>query len=299
MTDGRPAAWAAVVVNHDAGGLLTECVESLRADVSAGAPPEVVVVDNDSSDDSLGTLARAFPDVPVVRPRANLGYARAANLGIAATRAPVVAVLNPDARLDAGSAAVALERFAREPAVAALGPRIRNPDGSTYPSARRVPSVADAVGHGVVGLFRPDNRFTRRYRELDADPARARDVDWVSGAVVFLRRDALDAVGGWNERYFMYVEDVELCWRLRAAGRRVVYEPAAGAVHVQGVSTDRHAYRMIVEHHRSLFRFAAQRWRGPRRWLLPFAGVYLSARTILALVARTLTGGRGRPRTTG
>ncbi|MCL4292899.1 MAG: glycosyltransferase family 2 protein [Acidimicrobiia bacterium] len=294
-----PAPWAAVVVNHDAGGLLADCVGSLLADRSAGAPPDVVVVDNDSHDDSLSTLEGAYPEVAVIRPRANLGYARAANLGIAATRAPVVAVLNPDALLDEGSAARVLARFEADPRVAACGPRIRNPDGSTYPSARRIPTVADAVGHGIVGLFRPGNRFTRRYRELDADPAVARDVDWVSGAAVFLSRPALDAVGGWNERYFMYVEDVELCWRLRRAGWRVVYEPGAGAVHVQGVSTDRRPYRMIVEHHRSLFRFASQRWHGPRRALLPLAAAYLAVRATIAVAARAAGAGRGRPRVAG
>jgi len=295
----RPAAWAAVVVNHDAGDLLTDCVTSLLADRSAGGPPEVVVVDNDSTDGSPDALALTLPDVPVIRPRANLGYARAANLGIAATRAPVVAVLNPDTCLDPGSAAAVLARFAADRTVAACGPRVRNPDGSTYPSARRIPTVADAVGHGILGLFRPGNPFTRRYRELDADPAAPRDVDWISGAAVFLRRAALDDVGGWNERYFMYVEDVELCWRLRRGGWRVVYEPEAGVVHVQGVSTDRRPYRMIVEHHRSLFRFAAQRWRGPRRVLLPPAGAYLAVRAVVAVAARALGGGRGRPRVAG
>jgi len=138
-----------------------------------------------------------------------------------------------------------------------------------------------------------------RYRELDADPSVARDVDWVSGAAVFLRRSALDDVGGWNERYFMYVEDVELCWRLRGAGRRVVYEPSAGVVHVQGVSTDRHPYRMIVEHHRSLHRFAGQRWHGAKRLLLAPAAAYLAVRALSAVAARAVAGGRGRPRVTG
>jgi N-acetylglucosaminyl-diphospho-decaprenol L-rhamnosyltransferase len=171
----------------------------------------------------------------------------------------------------------------RDPSLGGCGPRIRNLDGSDYPSARQVPSVPVAVGHGALGLFRPNNRFTVRYRELDADPSVARDVDWVSGAAIWFRRDALDAVGGWDERYFMYMEDIDLCWRLRGAGWRVAYEPAGNVVHVQGVSASRHPYRMLAEHHRSAWRFARRRFTGARAVLLPFAAVYLGFRAGLAM----------------
>jgi N-acetylglucosaminyl-diphospho-decaprenol L-rhamnosyltransferase len=154
-----------------------------------------------------------------------------------------------------------------------------------------LPGVVDAVGHGLLGFVWSENPFTRRYRQLDADPAAARDVDWVSGCAIWLRRDALDAIGGWDERYFMYVEDVDLCARLRGSGYRVRYEPAGHVEHVQGASTARRPYRMIVEHHRSLWRFARVRFTGWRVALLPFAGAYLAVRALLALVdhaARTM-----------
>jgi len=106
----------------------------------------------------------------------------------------------------------------------------------------------------------------------------------VSGAAVWLRREALDDVGGWDERYFMYMEDVDLCWRLRGAGWGVAYEPAGRVVHVQGASTARRPYRMIVEHHRSVWRYADARWRGPRRLLLGPAAAYLALRAVLAAV---------------
>ena len=122
-----------------------------------------------------------------------------------------------------------------EPRLAACGPRLLNLDGSDYPSARTFPSVPIAIGHGLLGLWWPRNPFTVRYRQLDADPAAPRIVDWVSGAAVWLRRSALDEVGGWDERYFMYLEDTDLCWRLRRAGWEVAYEPSAVVVHAQGV----------------------------------------------------------------
>ncbi len=275
-----PDSWAAVVVNYNAGEALPACVESVLAE----RPDELVVVDNDSSDGSAGSLRRSFPEVTVVEAGANLGYARAANLGIAATRAPVVAVLNPDTVLCPRSAAAVMSRFEAESDLAALGPRLLNPDGTVYPSARTVPSVADAVGHGLLYFVWAGNPFTRRYRQMDADAGRGRDVDWVSGAAVWLRRSALDQVGGWDERYFMYVEDVDLCWRLRSAGWRVAYEPAAAVEHLLGVSTAGAPYRMIAAHHRSLYRFATRRFTGPRRVLLPAAAGFLGGRAALAMV---------------
>ena len=284
--------WAAVVVNYEAGPLLVECVRTLQDDTSAGGPPELVVVDNASTDGSLDALRAAAPDVSVVVTGANLGYAAAANRGIAATAAPVVAVCNPDIQVRPGTAAALLDRLDAERDLGAVAPALLEPDGTRYPWARQVPSTVDATGHAWLGRLWPTNPFTRRYRELDADPTARRDVDWVSGAAVWLRRDAVDQVGGWDERYFMYVEDVDLCWRLRQAGWRVAYEPGGSVVHVHGASTDRHPYRMIAAHHRSLLRFAARRWVGWRRLLLGPAAVFLTGRAAVQAVGRAL-----RPRT--
>jgi N-acetylglucosaminyl-diphospho-decaprenol L-rhamnosyltransferase len=227
--------WAAVVVAYDSGPLLLECVRSLLSDDSAGAAPEIVVVDNFVSSkpaESVAQIEAEFPSVSVIRPGANLGYARAANLGIAATKAAIVAVVNPDAILVAGSAAGVMDRFEADPRLGALGPKIREADGEIYPSARSLPSNLDALGHALFGSIKPNNQATRRYRELDRDPDVARRVDWVSGAALWLRRVALDEIGGWDEAYFMYVEDVDLCWRLKAQGWGVEYSPTAEVTHV-------------------------------------------------------------------
>ena len=285
---GAGAGWAAVVVNYNAGPALVACVGSVLAQ---DPPPQLVVVDNASTDGSLEALRQAHSGVRVVSSGGNLGYARAANLGIAATDAPVVAVLNPDTVLGPGVARALTARFA-DAKLGAAGPRLHNPDGTVYPSARQIPSLVDAVGHGLLFFVWPDNPFTGRYRETGADPARPREVDWVSGAAIWLRRAALDDIGGWDERYFMYVEDVDLCWRLCRAGWGVAYEPAGTVEHLLGVSTAGRPYRMIAEHHRSLLRFASVRFTGPRRALLGPAAAFLAARGALAM-AHHRFGSRG------
>jgi N-acetylglucosaminyl-diphospho-decaprenol L-rhamnosyltransferase len=277
-------AWTAVVVNFDSGPLLASCVRSLLADDSAGRC-EVVVVDNASADDSSASVS-AVPGVRVVAAGANVGYARAANRGIAVSRTPIVAVLNPDTVTAPGSAAAVLARFAAEPDIAAVGPRIDNPDGTPYPGARGFPSLIDAIGHGLLFFWWRDNPFSRRYRQSGADPDVARDVDWVSGSAIWLRRAALDAVGGWDERYFMYMEDVDLAWRLGRAGWRVVYEPGARIVHVGGTATSRRPYRMLVEHHRSMWLFTRVSTVGVKRITLPLLGMGIAARGALAIVHR-------------
>jgi N-acetylglucosaminyl-diphospho-decaprenol L-rhamnosyltransferase len=290
---GTVPTWAAVVVNYESGALLAGCVEALLADDSAGSA-EVVVVDNASTDGSVARLQAVSPAVSVLRPHANLGYARAANLGIAATRAPLVAVLNPDTVLAPGSAGVVAAAFGADPALAAVGPRILNPDGTVYPSARAAPGVRDAVGHALLGRVRPDNRWTRAYLESGADPSVARDVAWVSGAMVWFRRGWLDRVGGWDERFFLFLEDVDVCRSVGEAGGRVRYEPGAVVTHLVGASRSTHPVRSVVAHHRSAYAYAAKWWRGPRRALLPGAAAFLTLRAGSEILAGSIAG-RGRP----
>jgi N-acetylglucosaminyl-diphospho-decaprenol L-rhamnosyltransferase len=134
----------------------------------------------------------------------------------------------------------------------------------------------------VLGLVRPDNKFTRRYQLADSSLATEKDVDWVSGACMAIRRLAFSSVGGFDPGYFMYVEDLDLCWRLRRAGWRVLYLPAASVTHVGGVSSRRHPYRMLAAHHRSTLRFFSRSSAGGERALVPVVALGLFARLLLA-----------------
>lgn len=266
---------AAIVVNYNAAGHIGACLRS----IAANGVDDVVVVDNDSTDVSQSLVASG--GACWVPAGSNLGYGRAANLGAhaaPAAEADYLLVCNPDVELSLGAVADLVSALDDDPSIGIVGPAITNPDGSLYPSARTFPDMVDAVGHGLLGPMVPENRFTRRYRLLDWDHANLAKVDWVSGACFLARRKAWDAVGGFDPAYFMYMEDVDLCWRMGHAGWGIAYQPSARALHVQGVSADRHPYRMLAAHHRSMWRFARRSTGGAKRAFLPLVGIGLLGR---------------------
>lgn len=290
-----PAAeLAAVIVDYNAGDALARCVASLRAEGVA----EIVVVDNGRAGGAAAALAAVPlaavpPRVRLLRPGRNIGYGAGANYGVRATASRFVVVANPDVVAVPGAVRRLLGVLETEPDVALVGPMLKEPSGVVYPSGRDFPDLGEALGHAFVGLVWGGNPWTRRYRRLGAEQHRRRQADWVSGAFFVARSDALSSVGGFDESYFMYVEDVDLCWRLERAGWRVVYEPAAEVIHEQGRSTSRHPYRMLVAHHRSMWRFARRSTAGRNRALLPLVGAGLAVRLGLAWLEH-LVGARSR-----
>jgi N-acetylglucosaminyl-diphospho-decaprenol L-rhamnosyltransferase len=284
---------SAVVVSYNSATYLPDCLRSLRSE----GVSEVVVVDNASSDGSVAAARAADPDATVVETGGNLGFGTAANRGVAATGSPYVLILNPDTVVEPGTVKALSAALDRDAGLAVVGPRIENVDGTLYPSVRRFPDLTVAFGHAFLGLVWPTNPYTRRYRMLDWDHDRpANDVDWVGGACVMVRRAAFDVVAGFDEEYFMYVEDVDLCWRLGLAGWRVGYEPGGRVVHALGGSSRLVPYRMIAEHHRSLLRFVSKTTDGPRRSLVPVVAAGLVVRTVAAWAHHALAGRGGTPR---
>jgi N-acetylglucosaminyl-diphospho-decaprenol L-rhamnosyltransferase len=286
----------AVVVNYFAEQYLSACVASLEANRAE----VVAVVDNGSEPARAEAFRRRFPEARWTGAGANLGYGRAVNLGVALLGCDHVLVCNADVVLGQGALPALTAYLDAHPEVALVGPRICDPEGRLYPSARVFPDLVDAFGHGLLGHVWGGNPFSRRYKMSDWDHAQSRQVDWVSGACFLARRRAWEEVGGFDPSYFMYMEDVDLCWRLGRAGWAVAYEPSATVTHVQGVSADLHPYRMLAAHHRSMWRFARRTTPPARRPLLPAVATglagRLSALIVTKAVARALSrASRGRP----
>ena len=278
---GQPDSSASVdvvIVNFNAGAFLPPCLASLANE----AVGRIIVVDNDSNDDShalVTALSVTAGNVCWLQTGSNLGFGRAANRGVAAAQSEFVLLLNPDTVVLPGAVATLAACLASSDDVGIVGPEVVNADGSRYPSARAFPDLIDAMGHGALGLVAPRNRWSARYRNPDR-------VDWVSGTAMLLRRSAFEQVGGFDETYFMYVEDVDLCWRLRSAGWSVRYEPSATVRHSIGGSSEQQPYAMIVAHHRSLWRFARTTTTGLRRIALPAVAVGLLLRTLASSAVR-------------
>jgi len=281
-----PRPVAAVVVDYDTGDVLADCVASLE---SAGAR-SIVVVENGSAGGARTALDRHRLAVPVVSPGRNVGYGAGANRGIAAVVGDrpgaagsprYVLVCNPDLHVHPGALDALVTALDDEPSWAVVGPRIMTAEGEVYPSVRRFPSMLDAAGHALFALFRPGNRFSRRYRP--PVPERRSPADWVSGACMLVRTAAMEELGGFDESYFMFAEDMDLCWRAHRAGWGVGVEPAAVVTHAGGVARRRSPYRMLVAHHRSAWRFAVRTTRGWRRAALPLAAAVLSLRLVVAV----------------
>jgi N-acetylglucosaminyl-diphospho-decaprenol L-rhamnosyltransferase len=271
---------AAVVVDFNAQNHLRSAVQSLLREGIG----EVVVVDNGGAGSSKRAIDGLEGNLVVVEPERNLGFGAGANRGVAALgdAAELVVVSNPDVVVHAGALEYLVEAMDAHADWAIAGPTILNETGITYPSVRRFPSMADAVGHATLGRFWPKNPYTKRYREAGASPDGT--ADWVSGSFFVVRREAFEQLGGFDERYFMFAEDMDLCWRATRAGMVVGTAPAATITHVEGVSRRAAPRRMLVAHHVSALRFASRTTEGPARLLLPFAVMLLGVRLAAVLM---------------
>jgi len=234
---------AALFVNYNAGDELRTALASVReAAVEAGWQWEAVVVDNASRDGSAAIAREFVPHATLIQNRENVGFGRGVNQGLAASSAPLVLIMNPDCRLASGALTTLRTALEREPDCAIVGPRILNPDGSVQGSARGDPDM-------LTGLFGRSSWLQRRLpgsaaarRNVVSDEAIRRGepsvvVDWLSGACMLARRAPLEAVGGFDPRFFLYWEDADLCRRLRARGLHVRYVPGATATHRVGHSS--------------------------------------------------------------
>jgi GT2 family glycosyltransferase len=234
-SDHFPRPIGVAITTWQTRDLLRECLASVRAE----APARVAVVDNASTDGTAEMVRREFPEVVLVANEENRGNGPAANQAVALCPVPYVLLLNSDTRLEPGT----LERLARyldeHPQAAVAGPRIASPDGSLQPSCFPfIGTFRMMVEKSAAGRLLARVPAVRRNWLLTQSPhGRPRQVPWLLGAALAFRREAFDAVGGFDPAFFMYTEEVDLCWRLHAAGWEVHFAPVATVVHVGGAST--------------------------------------------------------------
>lgn len=251
------ATIAIVIVSYNTCGVLRQCLASIDGEDAH----EVIVVDNGSTDGSVAMVSADFPQVKLLVNAENTGYGAAANQAIAACRADYLLLLNSDTLLQPNSAQALRAYLDAHPRVAVVGPRLLNADGTLQPSCYPFPSPGhlfleeSLLGRGVARLPGLRERYLRTWRHDKARPA-----PWVLGAALAIRRAAFAQVGGFDPEYFMYYEEIDLCYRLRGQGWEVHFAPVTTVVHLGGVSTSQLRAKMQYRLFQSMMRFYARHY---------------------------------------
>lgn len=286
---------AVVTVTYNPGRHLPALVESLGT--ATQRPTLLVCADNGSTDGVAQQLAEHHEDVVYLPTGGNIGYGPAINeaaRALAARRAAgeidadYFLVVNPDVEFTAGSIDHLITCADASPRAGAVGPRIEEADGSAYPSAREVPNLVTGIGHAVLYPFWPGNPFSKAYKAGE-DLSRRREAGWLSGSCLLVCWEAFDAIGGFDERYFMYFEDIDFGDRLTRAGWENIFTPGAVIAHDQGHSAKKYSAVTVPAHHNSAYRFQADRH--PYWWQAPVRAALWAGLKGRALLMRLL--GRG------
>lgn len=232
-----------IIVSWNVRELLRPCLSSIYKSIEdqreGSGTTEIIVVDNASQDGTPQMVREEFPQVILIESKKNLGFSKGNNLGIKRSQGRCLLLLNPDTEVLDNALGSMLAYMETNPQLGALGPRLLDARGMIISSRRRFPSLATALFESTTleGWF-PKHSLIQRYRFADKPEDRVQEVDWVAGACLLLRRAALDGVGLLDEDFFMYSEELDLCYRLRRAGWKTVYFPPAQVVHQQGKSSE-------------------------------------------------------------
>lgn len=276
-----------VTVNWNTCNELRECLKSISDTNNINV--EIIVVDNASSDDSAAMVKSELPMVKLIENNENSGFAKGSNMGISISRGRYVLLLNPDCVVSKG-ALEALVKFGDENREAGIfGLKVLNSDGSIQHSCRKSPTFgAILFRNAVLSRLFPNNPYTREYLLASWSHDSVIEIDWVSGAALVMRRELIDDIGMLDERFYMYCEDMDLGYRARKAGWKVLYFPDAVVTHAKGRSSDKDPNRMIIEHHKSMYKYYAKHNTDKYSCILKYI-VYLGLafRAFMLIIANT------------
>lgn len=261
---------AVVVVSYEVRERLLRCLASVRAcirrtqELCAGAQVDLVVVDNASTDGTAFALRQQFPEVTVVAMPTNVGFGQAVNEGVRRVPGRLILILNPDTELAEDTIYRMARRLEADPRVGVLGARQVNDSGVFQLSVGPAPSLAAELGRKAIQMLL-DRGVGWATKAVDAALQRRCDVDWVAASCMLLRRETFDAVGGFDPRFFLYFEDIDLCLRIRAQGLRVIYDPTVTIRHQRGESAATNRSRAMQAYRESQEIFWRTHGRGVSR----------------------------------
>jgi hypothetical protein len=244
-----------IIVSWNCKGLLHDCLHSLEAQTSRYTW-RTVVIDNGSADGTVAHVRKSFPGVEAIENRLNNGFAAANNQVLTAPKSRYVMLLNPDTVVQPGALDGLVGFMEEHPGAWVAGPTILNPDGTLQRTGVRFPNTWNIFVEGIFldRLF-PRSRLFGRHRELYLDPTAPRQVDYLQGACLIVRSEAVRQVGSLDERFFLYFEETDWCYRMKAAGGEVWRTPRASVVHLGGGELGHYDERRVYHYNKSLLLF--------------------------------------------
>lgn len=246
-----------IVVSWNVRDLLRRCLFSIRQQTTDNTQQiEIIVVDNASSDGTVIMLRDEFPDVCVIANSDNVGFTRGNNQAFAIARGRYLFLLNPDTELGENALENLTAFMELHPRVGIVGPQLYYGDGSVQSSRRRFPTFATAFLESTkLQQWFPRHRALTRYYMLDTRDDETQEVDWINGSAMFVRREVYEQVGGFDEGFFMYSEELDWCYRAKQAGWQVVYLPSVQVTHYAGKSSEQVISQRDIYFHSSKVRF--------------------------------------------
>ncbi len=258
MNPSRHIPLSVIIVNRNTSALLVRCLDHILRSLLEDRL-EVIVVDNGSTDDSVAAVRELYPEVTVIEAGRNLGFAAANNMAATVARGDFFLLVNTDALLQPHCAEYLLSLMKRVPRIGMAGPQLLNEDGTPQTSYEAVPTPAtETLNRSLLKRLFPSKYPGKGRRLLSPEPVEA-----LIGAVMMLRREAMNEVGGFDEDYFFFLEETDLAVRMRKAGWKVIHEPRAIAVHLQGATAKTYQAAARIEFYRSRYLFFQKHY-GPR-----------------------------------
>jgi hypothetical protein len=239
-----------IVINRNTAALLVKCLDHIfRSDLQQ--KPAVIVVDNGSSDNSVALVKDRYPDVTVIEAGRNMGFAAANNMAVQSAKGDFVVLVNTDALLERSCAQSLLDLMKADPHVGMAGPQLLNADGSPQTSYEAAPTIwTETLNRSLLKRLFP-SRFPGKTRK----PSEPEQVETLIGAVMMIRRQAMEQLGGFDEDYFFFLEETDLAVRMRQAGWKVIHDPRARAIHLQGATAKDYHASARIEFYRSRYLF--------------------------------------------
>ena len=244
-----------IIVNWNVRDLLDRCLASIFAADLAPGSFEIIVVDAASADDSVAMVRQKYPAIRLLAQAENVGFTRGNNIGLAQAQGDFLLLLNPDTEVSRNALSALVDYMEKNPAVGIVGPHTLNSDGSHQSTRRRFPTLMTGIFESTWLAAAAPSRVERDYRLLDTDDDDIMLVDWVQGSALMLRRKLYRDIGGLDEAYVMYSEELDFCRRAKCAGWRIVYHGRAIITHHGGKSSEQVAAQTLIHFHTSKLRY--------------------------------------------